>query len=87
MTDQELADAGEEELPDLAITWSYSGDTLSSANDTPGDPFADAAAPIRLSRRAFGVFAGLGMYVYRALTHRFDATVRNWYVDPSIASD
>lgn len=58
----------------LTITWSYSGDTLSSANDSPGDRFADAAASIRLSRRTFGVFAALGMYVYRALTRRFDAT-------------
>ena len=58
----------------LAITWSYSGDTLDSATDTPRDPFADAAASIRLSRRSFGVFAALGMYVYRALTRRFDAT-------------
>ncbi len=58
----------------MSVTWSYSGDTRSSSNDAPRDPFADGAASIRLSRRTFGVFAALGMYVYWALTNRFDAT-------------
>lgn len=58
----------------LTITWSFSGDTSGASDARPADPFADVAASIRLSRRTFGVFAALGMYVSRALTNRFDAT-------------
>ena len=58
----------------LTITWTFSGDTSGVSDARPGDPFADVAASIRLSRRTFGVFAALGMYVARALTNRFDAT-------------
>ena len=58
----------------LSITWSFSGDTLNATNDSPNDIFTNVAASIRLSRRTFGVFAALGMYVYGALTNRFDAT-------------
>ncbi|MFQ5934114.1 MAG: L-2-amino-thiazoline-4-carboxylic acid hydrolase [Dehalococcoidia bacterium] len=56
------------------ITWTFSGDTTGASDGQPGDPFADVAASIRLSRRTFGVFAALCMYVARALTDRFDAT-------------
>ena len=56
------------------ITWTFSGEAAGASDVVPGDPFADVAASIRLSRRTFGVFAALCMYVARALTDRFDAT-------------
>ncbi len=56
------------------ITWTFSGETAGASDARPGDPFADVAASIRLSRRTYSVLATLSMYIARALTDHFDAT-------------
>ncbi len=58
----------------MTITFTYSGDTSGASEELPSDRFADSASAIRFSRRTFGVFGALGMYVARALEGRFDAS-------------
>jgi hypothetical protein len=56
-----------------SITFDYKGESSGRSDAPPEDALADKENAIRLSRRTYGVFAALGMYVSRALTERFDA--------------
>ena len=58
----------------LTITFTYSGDTSNASDAPPSDLLAKTADSIRFSRRTFGVFGSLGMYVAQALEARFDAS-------------
>ena len=58
----------------LAITFSYAGDTTGASEEMPRDRLADVASSILFSRRTFGVFGAMGMYVARAMEENFDAT-------------
>ncbi len=58
----------------MAITFSYAGDTTGASGEMPRDRLADVASSILFSRRTFGVFGALGMFVARAMETRFDAT-------------
>lgn len=56
-----------------SITFDYSGKHSGHSDAPPEDAFADKERTIRLSRRTYGVFGALGMYISRALIDRFDA--------------
>jgi hypothetical protein len=56
-----------------SITFDYKGKSSGRSDAPPEDAFANKERSIRLSRRTYGVFGALGMYVSRALTDRFDA--------------
>ena len=58
----------------MTITFSYSGDTTGASEVMPSDRLATVASSILFSRRTFGVFGAMGMYVARAMEAKFDAT-------------
>ena len=56
-----------------SVTFEYPGKSSGHSDAPPEDAFGDKERTIRLSRRTYGVFGALGMYISRALIDRFDA--------------
>jgi hypothetical protein len=59
--------------PRWRVTWSFPHATERPLSAS-GDPLADPAHTLALTRRTVGVLGGLQMYVSRELVRRFDAT-------------